>query len=95
MAITIAEITPEILEAQAILFLKNTDWMVWKSVEDASYTVPVEVKEKRAFARTLINTVAHKAALEADIRPIFYDVADHLVAFQNLIVHKSNAVPTV
>jgi len=93
MATTVEEVTPTELEEMAQEFLSNTDWMVWKSVEDTTYTIPTDVAEKRAFARTLIDTSAHKAKLDVNIRPIFYSESDHLLAFKQLIVYKETELP--
>ena len=88
MAATIEEVTTAELEEQARQYLTNTDWMVKKSVDDATYVIPPAVIEKRIFARTLIDTVDHKARV-IEITPIFYNEPDHLLAFKNLIVFKS------
>ncbi len=89
MAITVNDLTPEMLNDYALTYLKATDWMVYKSVEDSTYTVPAKVTEKRAFARTLVDTTAHKLKVD-EITPIFYDVVDGLTAFKQLVVHKEN-----
>jgi len=87
MAITIEEVTPAQLEEQAKKYLLNTDWMINKDREEADYTVPTNVLEKRAYARTLIDTTAHKAMVADEIDPIFYNEPDHLLAFKNLVVN--------
>ena len=91
MATTVEEVTAVELEEQAKKYLTNTDWMINKNSEDAAYSIPAIIIEKRAFARTLIDTTVHKAIIASDINPIFYDESDHLLSFKNLVVHNTPA----
>ena len=91
MAITVTDVTPEMLEKTAKNYLASTDWMVWKSVEDNIYNIPQYVIDMRAYARTLIDTTSHKAQVD-DMRSEFYNVTDKDLAFKNLTVHKENLI---
>lgn len=71
----------EKVEAGALQYLKNTDWIVLKHLEQGT-AIPERVKTRRAHARTVLS-IDETHAANADK---FYAIQDHEAAFESLIV---------